>query len=72
MKAKITQKSELTLNLKQYFTFDILSDSGETILTSQAIECSPSTAVEEIKAKVQACAEEYETSQELEVGTEIS
>lgn len=72
MKAKITQKSELTLNLRQYFTFDILSDTGETILTSQAIECSPSTAVEEIKAKVQAYADEYETSEQLEVGTEIS
>lgn len=72
MKAIITQKSELTLNLRQYFTFDILSDTGEVILTSQAIECSPSTAIEEIRAKVQAYADEYETSQELEVGTEIA
>lgn len=72
MKAIITQKSELTLNLRQYFTFDILSDTGEAILTSQAIECSPSTAVDEIRAKVQAYSDEYETSEQLEVGTEIA
>lgn len=72
MKAKITQKSELTLNLSQHFTFDILSDEGETVLTSQTVECSPSTAVNEIKAKVQAYQAEYDTSEELTIGMEIS
>jgi hypothetical protein len=72
MKAIITQKSELTLNLKQYFTFDIVDADGSEILTSQSIECSPSTAVAEIQAKLQAYQQEYETSQELEIGQEIS
>jgi len=72
MKAKITQKSELTLNLNQHFTFDILDDDGNTVLTSQTVECSPSNAVAEIAAKLQAYQAEYEKSQDLEVGMEIS
>jgi len=72
MKAIITQKSELTLNLNQHFTFDILDDDGNTVLTSQTVECSPSNAVAEIAAKLQAYQAEYETSQDLEVGMEIS
>jgi len=72
MKAIITQKSELTLNLNQHFTFDILDDDGNTVLTSQTVECSPSNAVAEIAAKLQAYQAEYEKSQDLEVGMEIS
>ena len=72
MKAIITQKSELTLNLNQHFTFDIVGDDGEQILTSQTIECSPSTAVQELTAKLNAYQEEYTKSQELEIGMEIS
>lgn len=72
MKAKITQKSELTLNLRQFFTFDVIADDGTAVLTSQTIECSPSTAVNDIQAKLQAYQEEYVKSAELEVGMEIS
>lgn len=72
MKARITQKSELTLNLNQHFTFDILDDDGNTVLTSQTVECSPSVAVTEITNKLQAYQTEYETSQDLPVGMEIS
>lgn len=72
MKAIITAKSELTLNLNQHFTFDILDDDGNTVLTSQTVECSPSNAVAEIAAKLQAYQQEYEKSEELEVGMEIS
>lgn len=72
MKAIITQKSELSLNLNQHFTFDILDDDGNTVLTSQTVECSPSNAVAEIAAKLQAYQAEYEKSQDLEVGMEIS
>jgi len=72
MKAIITAKSELTLNLNQHFTFDILDDDGNTVLTSQTVECSPSNAVAEIAAKLQAYQAEYEKSQDLEVGMEIS
>ena len=72
MKAKITSKSELTMNLRQSFVFDILNDEDEVLLSSQTVECSPSTAITEIKQKVQAYQEEYEKSQELLEGMEIS
>lgn len=72
MKAIITQKSELTLNLTQHFTFDVISDEGEAILTSQTVECVPSNAVNEIKSRVQAYEAEYQVSQELPEGLEIS
>lgn len=71
MKAVITQKSELTLNLSQHFTFDIV-DGDTPILTSQTMECSPSTAVQELTAKLNAYQEEYTKSEELPVGMEIS
>lgn len=71
MRARITQKSELDLNLQQSYTFDILE--GDTIvLSSQAIRCSPSQATDEIKAKVAAYEVEYQLSAQLEEGTEIS
>lgn len=72
MKAIITAKSELSLSLSQHFSFDVLDDEGGTVLTSQSIEYSPSTAVAEITSKLQAYQEEYDKSQGLEVGTEIS
>lgn len=71
MKAKITQKSELTQNLTQFFTYDIL-EGDEVILSSQAIRCSPSQATDEIKAKVAAYETEYQLSEQLEEGTEIN
>lgn len=72
MKLVITQKSELTLNLNQHFTFDIVGDEGEAILTSQTMECSPSTAVTELTAKLNAYQDEYAKSEDLPVGMEIS
>lgn len=71
MRAKITSKSELTMNLRQSFVFDILNDAGDVLLSSQTVECSPSTAITEIKQKVQSYQEEYERSQELPEGLEI-
>ena len=71
MKAIITQKSELDLNLQQSYTFDVLNGS-EVILTSQEVRCSPSQAEDEIKTKLDAYATEYELSQQIEEGTEIS
>lgn len=71
MKARITQKSELDLNLQQSYTFDILN-GDEVILSSQAIRCSPSQAADEIRAKVAAYEAEYQLSEQLEEGTEIS
>lgn len=71
MKAIITQKSELDLNLQQSYTFDIL-EGDEVILTSQAIRCSPSQAEDEIRAKVAAYEVEYQLSAQLEEGTEIN
>ena len=71
MKAIITQKSELDLNLQQSYTFDILN-GDEVILTSQVVRCSPSQATDEIKAKVAAYEAEYQLSQQLAEGTEVS
>lgn len=71
MRAIITQKSELDLNLQQSYTFDIL-EGDEVVLSSQAIRCSPSQAESEIRTKVSAYEVEYELSQQLEEGTEIS
>lgn len=71
MRAIITQKSELDLNLQQSYTFDIL-EGDEVILSSQAIRCSPSQAEDEIRAKVAAYEVEYQLSAQLEEGTEIS
>lgn len=71
MRAIITQKSALTMNLRQSFVFDIVDDDGTVLLASQTVECSPSTAVTEIKQKIQSYQEEYERSQELPEGTEI-
>ena len=70
MRAIITQKSELDLNLQQSYTFDIL-EGDEVILTSQAIRCSPSQAIEEIRTKVAAYEAEYQLSEQLEEGTEV-
>jgi len=71
MKAIITQKSELDLNLQQSYTFDIY-DGDEAILTSQSVRCSPSQAQDEIRAKVAAYEVEYQLSAQLEEGTEIN
>ena len=70
MRAIITQKSELDLNLQQSYTFDILN-GDEVILSSQAIRCSPSQAEDEIRNKVAAYEVEYQLSEQLEEGTEI-
>jgi hypothetical protein len=71
MIAKITSKSELTLNLTQHFVFDIL-DGNTVILTSQVVEAVPSNAEAEIKNRLDAFAAEYEVSQDIEVGLEIT
>lgn len=72
MKAIITKKSELTIGLKQWYTFNVLSNDGEELLTNQNIETTPSQAIADIKAKIAAFEEEYEKSQELTEGMEIS
>ena len=71
MIAKITSKSELTLNLTQHFVFDIL-DGNTVILTSQVVEAIPSNAEAEIKSRLDAFVAEYEVSQDIEVGLEIT
>lgn len=65
MKARITDKSELSLALKQHYMFDIIDDNEETVLASQTIECSPSQAIAEIVSKVNQYETEFELSQEL-------
>jgi len=72
MKAIIRQKSELTLNCTQHFIFDITDGDGTILLSSQTVECTPSNAVNEIRNKVQNFENEYQASEELAVGMEIS
>lgn len=71
MKAKIKDKSQLTLQLKQYFTFDILSDEGEVLLADQTIEVTPSNAIEDIRKKLSEYQTEYELSASIELELEI-
>jgi len=71
MKAKIKDKSQLTLQLKQYFTFDILSDEGEVLLADQTIEATPSNAIEDIRKKLSEYQTEYELSASIELELEI-
>lgn len=70
MKAIITSKSELTLNLTQQFIFDIV-DGDNVVLSSQVVEAIPSHAEAEIKNHLDAFVAEYEASQNIEIGTEI-
>jgi len=70
MKAIITSKSALTLNLTQHFVFDIVDDDI-VILSSQVVEAIPSHAEAEIKNRLDAYIAEYEVSQNIEIGTEI-
>ena len=72
MKARITAKSELRLSdLTREYTFDIITDEGEEILTSQVETAKPSEVVarlQEIVAEYQAA---YEEEADVEVGEEI-
>lgn len=70
MKAIITSKSELTLNLTQQFIFDIV-DGDNVVLSSQVVEAIPSHAEAEIKNHLDAFVAEYQASQSIEIGTEI-
>lgn len=72
MRAIITQKSEISLDLQQSVTFDVLADDGTVILSSQTVQASPSQVSQVIKDKLTAYQTEYELSQQLEVGAEIT
>jgi len=71
MKALITAKSELSLNLTKFYTFDVVSD-GEVILSSQSVECRPSELQDVIKNKLDDFTVEYEKDLDIEVGQEVS
>lgn len=72
MKAKITGRSELRLSdLTREYTFDILSDTDESILTSQTITSQPSNVrsrLTEIVAEYQTV---YEDQNDVDEGDEI-
>lgn len=72
MKARITAKSELRRSdLTREYTFDIVTDGGEDVLTSQVITAQPSGVVarlQEVVAEYQAV---YEDANDVEVGEEI-
>lgn len=72
MKAIITGKSQLKWpSLTREYTFNILSDDDEEILTSQVIEAFPS----EIRSRLDQIITEYqaafEEASDVEVGEEI-
>lgn len=72
MKAIITAKSELRLSdLTREYTFDIVSDEGDTILTSQVIESQPSGVVAQIQGVVAEYQAVYEDANDVEVGQEV-
>lgn len=72
MKAIITDKSELRLSdLTREYTFDIVDDEGEAILTSQVITSQPSSVVTQIQAIVAEYQVVYEDENDVEVGEEI-
>lgn len=72
MKARITAKSELQLsNLTRQYTFDIITDSNQDILTSQVIEARPSEVVTQLQAKVAEYQAAYEEANDVEVGEEV-
>lgn len=62
MKTIITAKSQLKWpSLTREYTFDILTDDDEAVLTSQVVEAAPSqirTRLDEIKTEYQAAFEE--------------
>lgn len=72
MKARITAKSELRLSdLTREYTFDVVTDDGEDVLTSQVITAQPSGVVarlQEIVAEYQAV---YEDANDVEIGQEV-
>lgn len=72
MKARITSKSEIRLDLNQDVMFDILTDNDQTVLTSQTMAGPPSQLANMIKEKLLAYQVEYDVSQQLEIGAEIS
>lgn len=72
MKAIITAKSELRLSdLTREYTFDIVSDEGEDILTSQVITAQPSGVVAQIQSIVAEYQAVYEDANDVEVGQEV-
>lgn len=68
MKAKITGKSELRLSdLTKEYTFDILTDNDEVILSSQIERAQPAQA----KARIEEILNEYKLVYEYEDDLEI-
>jgi hypothetical protein len=72
MKAIITAKSELRLSdLTREYTFDIVDDDGENILTSQVISSRPSEVVGQLQNIVSAYQTVYEDTNDVEIGQEV-
>jgi len=72
MKTIITEKSELRWpQLVRDYTFDIQTDEGETILTSQSLVEAPAnirSRLAQIATEYQAA---YEEANDVEVGEEV-
>lgn len=72
MKAKITDRSELNwATLTRHYTFDVMTDDNEVVLTAQSIESRPSEVVATLQTKVAEYQAAYEEANDVEVGTEV-
>lgn len=72
MKAIITDKSQLNWStLTRFYTFDLVDDNDEPIVTSQSIEARPA----EVRDKLEDIKTDYETAlaeaNDVEVGEEV-
>lgn len=72
MKARVTDKSELRLSdLTREYTFDILQDNGEVILTSQITRQQPAQAKERIEEIIAEYQRVFNDENDIEINDEI-
>ncbi len=72
MKAKITGKSELRWpDLVRDYTFDILTDDDEIVISSQSVIERPSTITSQIQQIVSEYQAAFEDENDVEIGAEI-
>lgn len=72
MKARITAKSELRLSdLTREYTFDIVTDEGEAVLTSQVVAARPSEVVSQLQSIVAEYQTVYEYENDVNIGDEV-
>lgn len=71
MKAIITSVGEMGADLRQTIVYEIIKDNDE-VLTEVTVTCMPSEAQMQIRQSLKNFVDEYEVSQQLTEGLEIS